>query len=732
MKKSGKSGESCKSGFRPNFKRTMAMKHTIKYLLILIPILCANLSWAASYIDYQIRTDDFYANVAGGESGDEEIAWKLKYKFSSATYSSELCYTDSDDYESGAWWSCSTNTIWTGRILDNADDLYIYLYGWENDDEPNCSYNGGDDDYSLYTNIDTNISGNPRNAWTGFYGSCASGTCSGYVRTGASSDINYRVEIDIWWNYVPPVNPSFSITGVDSNSFSINKTNNNNYRITDWDYQVSTNTAFSAVVKSGTEITASSTTVTGLSPNTTYYIRIRGENEAGTGSYTSYKTQTTPKADQTISFSALPAKAFGDADFAPGATASSGLLVSYASSNTSVATIVSGQIHIVEAGTSNITASQAGNSAYNAAPSVVRQLTVNARPGLWIGEVSGSWQEGGNWHDGNVPDDADDVVIPDAITTSNDPDVNAAYTVNSFTVEDGGVVNFTDSGSQIIADSGEISVNGTGESGNGAFVASGSNKIQLRAQSDDITLAGSKLSAENGDIVLESTSGTINLTGSVAIDTIASTTTISGATGGGGTLNVSAGTLVYQRDGDQAIFSGACPDLNISGSGIKTLGGALALSGNLNIGSGLTMSIAASQTLTVQGDMTNAGILECAAGSEVIFSGSDTSTLSGAGTWNFKTLTLNKGASDDKLDINTGSDVTVDTALTVTTGTVDLSGWDHNLKIGGAMSIGTNGRWIKHPSTTNFIQFYGNACTLGDTSSPGPQNLGHVKVEDLP
>ncbi len=85
---------------------------------------------------------------------------------------------------------------------------------------------------------------------------------------------------------------------------------------------------------------------------------------------------TTP---QTITFNALLTKMYGDADFTPGATASSGLTVTYSSSNTTVATIVSNQIHIVGAGTSDITASQTGNGTYNVASNVVQTLTVNKK-----------------------------------------------------------------------------------------------------------------------------------------------------------------------------------------------------------------------------------------------------------------------------------------------------------------------------------------------------------------
>jgi len=86
------------------------------------------------------------------------------------------------------------------------------------------------------------------------------------------------------------------------------------------------------------------------------------------------------KMNQTITFGALTTKVIGDTDYAPGATASSGLTVNYTSSNTSVATIISGKIHIVGVGSANITASQTGDATYNAATDVTQSLTVSAAP----------------------------------------------------------------------------------------------------------------------------------------------------------------------------------------------------------------------------------------------------------------------------------------------------------------------------------------------------------------
>jgi len=90
-----------------------------------------------------------------------------------------------------------------------------------------------------------------------------------------------------------------------------------------------------------------------------------------------YEFVSNGPASQTISFSAISTKMYGVADFNPNATASSGLTVSYISSQPSVATIVSGQIHVVGAGSTIITASQVGNANYSAAANVTQTLIVN-------------------------------------------------------------------------------------------------------------------------------------------------------------------------------------------------------------------------------------------------------------------------------------------------------------------------------------------------------------------
>ncbi len=83
------------------------------------------------------------------------------------------------------------------------------------------------------------------------------------------------------------------------------------------------------------------------------------------------------QASQAITFGPLSNLTFGDPDFNLNAVASSGLAVTYSSSNPSVATISGNTVTIVGAGTTTITASQSGNGNYTAAADVMQLLTVD-------------------------------------------------------------------------------------------------------------------------------------------------------------------------------------------------------------------------------------------------------------------------------------------------------------------------------------------------------------------
>ncbi|OAV69749.1 hypothetical protein Barb4_01620 [Bacteroidales bacterium Barb4] len=83
------------------------------------------------------------------------------------------------------------------------------------------------------------------------------------------------------------------------------------------------------------------------------------------------------KSEQTITFNAPAPHNLSERFFELDATASSGLPVSYDSSDPSVAAINGRTASLLKKGTTTITASQAGNSAFFEAPRISRLLTVN-------------------------------------------------------------------------------------------------------------------------------------------------------------------------------------------------------------------------------------------------------------------------------------------------------------------------------------------------------------------
>lgn len=96
-------------------------------------------------------------------------------------------------------------------------------------------------------------------------------------------------------------------------------------------------------------------------------------------------TLTVNKLPQTLSFTTQTAGAtktvtYGDAGFNGAATATSGLQVTYASGNNAVVSVdAAGVVTVVGAGTTTITASQAGDAVYQAAPDISFTVVVNPK-----------------------------------------------------------------------------------------------------------------------------------------------------------------------------------------------------------------------------------------------------------------------------------------------------------------------------------------------------------------
>jgi len=112
--------------------------------------------------------------------------------------------------------------------------------------------------------------------------------------------------------------------------------------------------------------------------NYTLLASVFDNNGASSSSSVNIIIKSNGKQNQTLTFPKLPEIYLGDDDFNPGASASSGYTVSYASSNTKVASIENGLIRVVGGGTTEITASQSGDDIYNPAPDVYQTLRVIA------------------------------------------------------------------------------------------------------------------------------------------------------------------------------------------------------------------------------------------------------------------------------------------------------------------------------------------------------------------
>jgi hypothetical protein len=136
-----------------------------------------------------------------------------------------------------------------------------------------------------------------------------------------------------------------------------------------------------------------------------------------------------------------------------------------------------------------------------------------------------------------------------------------------------------------------------------------------------------------------------------------------GLSGTGGTFTAGTSTVNYNAAGAQTVAGVTYYNLMTSGSGTKTLGGAVIVNGNLTIGSSTTLDVSSNNYgLTVKGNWSNSGTFTQRSGT-VTLSGSNAQTMTGATT--FYNLILNN---NNGLTIN--SDETVSNMLTLTNGKI--------------------------------------------------------------
>ncbi|MGL2966865.1 YDG domain-containing protein [Flavobacterium sp. XGLA_31] len=208
---------------------------------------------------------------------------------------------------------------------------------------------------------------------------------------------------------------------------------------------------------------------------------------------------TVNQASQTISLTPSVTKTYGDAAYTLNGVATSGLTVSYSSSNTAVATVSGNTVTIVGAGTTTITASQAGDANYSAATSVTQTLTVNVKNLNVTGITANS-----KYYDGNTTATlsgtavlsgvvgTDDVTLtgtPTAVFVSSSVGTGITVNVTGYAITGAAVANYllvqpTALSADIIANTPTLFASGTLSAVSTTYgTASGTTSFSLSAQS---------------------------------------------------------------------------------------------------------------------------------------------------------------------------------------------------------------------------------------------------------
>ncbi len=234
------------------------------------------------FINYKIRTDDFYANVSV-EIGNPDPTWTYDCSFGDGVWLGEnVCHDNgSHFYGSGAWYEQDLNEVWSGSQLIDDTSLFLKLSCWEDDRGSETSYDDGDDDYVVgLVQIDDILSYNP------FEWNRIAEDNETYLDVGSVQANNYyRIEFDYYWEYTIPSNYIASINATDSETIVISKNDSGEYRVLGWDYQLSTDEEFSNIVAEGSDLSGDTYTISNIDTQQSYYLRLREYNETGYGQY---------------------------------------------------------------------------------------------------------------------------------------------------------------------------------------------------------------------------------------------------------------------------------------------------------------------------------------------------------------------------------------------------------------------------------------------------------------
>jgi len=275
--------------------------------------------------------------------------------------------------------------------------------------------------------------------------------------------------------------------------------------------------------------------------------------------------------------------------------------------------------------------------------------TTTAVDYTWLGAAGTEWNNTANWVGGNIPSSADHVVIPDATTTPNDPDLPDSTSIGSIIIHSAGILN-SSVGSKLII---------TGAAGAwdnlGIFNAGNSTVV--------FTNVAATMSDPTDFYNVTVADGAILTLGINNIMRIAGTLSLSNT----GKLNAANNhnTIEYNGTADQTIVfpngsTSGYHNLILSGSGTKTLpastmtiagdftvagtdtaiaAAALTIGGNVTIGNA-SKFITGNYNHSIIGNLENNGILTATTGNTITMNGTTPQIISGSEIIDFYGLTI--------------------------------------------------------------------------------------------
>jgi len=150
----------------------------------------------------------------------------------------------------------------------------------------------------------------------------------------------------------------------------------------------------------------------------------------------------------------------------------------------------------------------------NASPSY--NVQTNWPTVTWDGSSSTDWGTAANWDSNAVPSSTDNVVIPDASTTPNDPTVSSGAVASDLTIQSSGILN---GGSNTLTLSGGWSNSGTFNAQTGTVTFTGASTIDIAGSTtfNDFTCTTASKTIQFAAGTTQTVSGTLTLTGTSGV-----------------------------------------------------------------------------------------------------------------------------------------------------------------------------------------------------------------------